>query len=232
MNNNYGEILDIILTFVENEDICNKVIYSGSVIPFVIKKEESNIYHNDFEIFVEFDDMKQVRRAIYNLSREFDFEITIDTNKVTAHDYGFRIKYDNTIVSINPYTIKKNNLYIRSFSVSQDMKKIIQKLRKIPNFNEREAFRTLEIEDAKVIKIVTPEFLLADLESKDDADKKIVEKLYKMSDKKLLKAVKKAVQKTEITIKEEEIKSRIIDQNVIIIGLVIVAIILLILILL
>ncbi|HOZ54387.1 MAG TPA: hypothetical protein PKY25_03580 [Bacilli bacterium] len=229
MNNNYDEILDIILTFVEDEDISNKLIYSGDIIPFLIKDIESNKYHNDIEILVEFDDMRLVRKTIYNLSKEFDFEILLDTNKVTTHDYGFRIKYDNTVISIHPYSIKKNNLYIRSFTISQDMKKVIQKLRKIPNFNETDAFRTLEIKDNKIIKIITPEFLLSDLESKDNTDKKIIEMLYKISDKKLLKITKKAIQKTETTLTEEEIKPKIIDQNIIIIALIIIVITILIL---
>lgn len=229
MNNNYQEILDIILTFIEEEDIKGKLIYSGDIIPFLIKDIESDIYHNDFEIFVEFDDMKKVRRIMNDLSKEFDFEMMFDTDKVTTHDYGFRLKYDNTIVSVHPYTIKKNNLYIRTFSISSDLKKVVQKLKKIPNFNESEAFRTLEVKENKVIKIITPEFLLADLESKDNTNKKVLEMLYKISDKKLLKVIKKAIQKTEIIITEEEIKPRIIDQNVIIIGLVALALLILIL---
>lgn len=229
MNNNYQEILDIILTFIEEEDIKGKLIYSGDIIPFLIKDIESDIYHNDFEIFVEFDDMKKVRRIMNDLSKEFDFEMMFDTDKVTTHDYGFRLKYDNTIVSVHPYTIKKNNLYIRTFSISSDLKKVVQKLKKIPNFNESEAFRTLEVKENKVIKIITPEFLLAELESKDDTNKKVLEMLYKISDKKLLKVIKKAIQKTEITITEEEIKAKIIDQNVIIIGLVALALLILIL---
>ena len=229
MNNNYEEILDIILTFINEEDIKDKLIYSGDIIPFLIKNNKSDIYHNDFEIFVEFDDMPEVRKVMGGLSKEFDFEIIFDTDKVTTHDYGFRFKYDNTVVSVHPYTIKKNNLYIRSFSISTDLKRVIQKLKKIPNFNEREAFRTLELKDDKVIKIITPEFLLADLESKDSTNKEIIEMLYKISDKKLLKIVKRAILKTEITIKEEEIKPRIFDQNVIIIGLVALSLLILIL---
>lgn len=229
MNNNYKEVMDIILTFIDDEDIKDKLIYSGDIIPFLIKDKESNIYHNDFEIFVEFDDMQEVRNTMNSLSKEFDFEIIFDTNKVTTHDYGFRFKYDNTVVSVHPYTIKKNNLYIRSFSISSDLKRVVQKLKKIPNFDENEAFRILEIKENKVIKIITPEFLLADLESKDNTNKEVIEMLYKISDKKLLKVVKKAIQKTEITIKEEEIKPRIFDQNVIIIGLVALALLIFIL---
>ena len=201
---------------------------------FLISYSQNKVKKDDL-FYVKITSLKpemtkdEVRKVMGGLSKEFDFEIIFDTDKVTTHDYGFRFKYDNTVVSVHPYTIKKNNLYIRSFSISTDLKRVIQKLKKIPNFNEREAFRTLELKDDKVIKIITPEFLLADLESKDSTNKEIIEMLYKISDKKLLKIVKRAILKTEITIKEEEIKPRIFDQNVIIIGLVALSLLILIL---
>ena len=53
MNSNYNDIIDVILTLVDDEEIRSDIAVSGSIVPYLVANKESLEHHTDFYILVK-----------------------------------------------------------------------------------------------------------------------------------------------------------------------------------
>ena len=53
MKSNYNDIIDIILTFIKDEEIAKNILVSGSIVPYLISSKVSLGYHNDLYFLVQ-----------------------------------------------------------------------------------------------------------------------------------------------------------------------------------
>lgn len=229
MDGNYEDIIDIILTFQEEELIKDKLIYSGSFIPYLMDNVKTSDYIDDVRIFVNIKDIDSVRKELYRLSKIFMFDIVFDSIKLTENDYGFKFKYETTIVTVSPYSFKEKNLYFRTFLINNDLKTISQRQNKMQRFSETNFFRTQNLNEDDSIYINTPEFLLIKEQRKEESNIEIINILKCYTDKKLLNIVKKAFKNSEVKVKVAPIKKVVINQTKILIGLLLLALIIFIL---
>ena len=69
MNSNYNDIIDIILTLTDDEDISNNIAISGSIVPYLVTNKESLEYHSDFYILVKSKKIDLVRNKVRKLTK-------------------------------------------------------------------------------------------------------------------------------------------------------------------
>ena len=69
MKGNYNDIIDIILTLIQDYEIQKSIAISGSIVPYLIMNIESKEYHNDFHILVKNKNMNYVRNKVKKLSK-------------------------------------------------------------------------------------------------------------------------------------------------------------------
>ena len=67
MNGNYNDIIDIIITLIDDEEIANSIVVSGSIVPYIIMNKESYEYHTDFYVLVKEKKISNVRDKIKKL---------------------------------------------------------------------------------------------------------------------------------------------------------------------
>lgn len=210
MNGNYNDIIDIILTLIEDEDIMNNIAISGSIVPYIVMNKESLEYHRDFYILVKDKKIDLVRNKIKKLSREYEFDISSDSKKYSSSDYGFKIKYVGTTVGFFPYSIIDNNLTIKTFSVSKTKDKINLKKKIIPNISKSNVIRLARFQDNKKVRVMSPEFILADKEMREkdfgSDSENAIQMLNKISDYEVLKRVRNSVSNTKVKILTKDVK--------------------------
>ena len=216
MKSNYNDVVDIILTFMEDEDIINNVAISGSIVPYLVMEKESLEYHSDFYILVKNKKMDQVRRKIKELTSEYEFDIVSDSKKYSKDDYGFKIKYQNTTVGLFPYSLINNNLTIKTFAINKDGTKIHLKKKLIPEVSKSSIIRLIKFGKGK-LRIMSPEFILADKETRErEPGNPTDETMYllnKISDQSVLKVVRESVSDAKVVISEKDMN----DNNIILI---------------
>ena len=208
MKSNYNDIIDMILTFVEDEDILDNIVIGGSVVPYVIKKEEPNYLLKSFYILVKADKCNLVRSRIKRLSKEFLFDITTDSTELSGFDYGFKIKYEDTIVGFFPYESDENDILIKTYCVEKN-KKIKLKDKLIPNLNERLLIRKALLDDTKNIYLISPEFIFAEQELNENVlGNELNIDLKKICDAQVVDHLKEILSKSEIKIISYDIEQR------------------------
>ena len=79
MKGNYNDIIDIILTLIQDDEIKDSIVISGSIVPYIISNEESYEHHTDFYILVEENKSNFIRDKLKKLSREYQFDIVSDS---------------------------------------------------------------------------------------------------------------------------------------------------------
>lgn len=205
MKGNYNDIVDIILTFIDNEDLRSNIAISGSIVPYLIMEKESNKYHNDFNIYVKEKKIDDVRKIIKTLSKEYEFQIIEDCKKMCSTDHGFKIKYEDTIVNFYPYSIINNNFILKTYTINEDEKIINLKSKKICDITKNAIIRLVKFGN-KNLRIISPEFIMADMNIKEIKDEKTYKLLSELSDESILKVLTDKMCKAEIIRKSEKIK--------------------------
>lgn len=230
MNSNYNDIIDVILTFAYDKQLENLIIVSGSIVPYLILNKESNEFHKDLYMFIPEDKIDFVRRKITKLSKEYLFDIITDSKKSSKFDYGFKIKYEDTIVGFFPYFIEENNLIIKTYSLDNDQKEIALKTRTIPNVTKNSVIRQINFNKDKTLKIMSPEFILVDKKIRDNSfnnmSKQTKELLNKISDESVLKVLTNSFTQQTVNIKKQKIKDTTLILNTILIILLFILLIL------
>lgn len=195
MKNNYNDIVDVILTFLEDDEIISNIAISGSIVPYLITEKESLEYHSDFYILVKNKKIDMVRKKIKDLTREYEFDIISDSKKYSKEDYGFKIKYQGTTIGFFPYSLVDNDLTIKTFAINKDGTKINLKRKVIPSVSKSSVIRLIKFGKGK-IRIMSPEFILADKETKEQQPgNPTTETMYllnKISDESVLKVVRES----------------------------------------
>ena len=166
MNSNYNDIIDIILTFTSDEELSGDIAVSGSIVPYLVTNKESLEYHSDFYILVKNKKINLVRDKIKKLTKEYEFDFISDSKKYSKEDYGFKVKYQGTTVGFFPYSLIDNNLTIKTYAINKDNTKISLKKKIIPDVKKSSVIRLINFSKQK-IRIMSPEFILADKETRE-----------------------------------------------------------------
>lgn len=206
MKNNYNDVIDVISKFNEDDEILNNTLVSGSIVPYLIEQKECPFFISDLCIYVKAKKMDFIRKKIIKLSKEYDFDIESDSTIYSDIDYGFKIKYQDTMVRFYPYSIIDNNLIINSYEINKDEKIIRLKQKKIPDIIKSDIIRRVEYYD-RLIRIFTPEFILSMMEVKDENETEIIKILDSITDEEVVSRLRIKVSKAKNTYYEEEIKS-------------------------
>lgn len=209
MNSNYNDIVDIILTLNEDENIKSNIAISGSIVPYLVMNKESDEVHTDFYILVKNKKMETIRNKIKKLTKEYEFDIISDSKKYSNEDYGFKIKYETTSVGFFPYTLINNDLTIKTYAIDKENTKISLKKKVIPNVSKSDVIRLIKFGN-ETLRIMSPEFILADKETKEKAYNNPTDEtmylLNKICDRKTLKEVRESVSETKVKIVTKETK--------------------------
>ena len=209
MKGNYNDIIDIMLTLLEDDEVAKSLAISGSIVPYIIMNIESKEYHSDFYILVKNKNINYVRNKIKKLSKEYDFDIISDSKKYSKEDFEFKIKYQDTYAGFFPYSIIDNVLTIKTYSVENNNCIMNFKTKKIPNITKSSFIRNISFAKNKTLRIVTPEFILADKESREnEAGNMSDEAIYllnKISDESVLKITREAIEDAQIKIIEKKL---------------------------
>lgn len=182
MKNNYNDVIDLLLTIVEDEEVRKSILICGSIVPYIILGEESKENHTDLYIYVKRTKIDLVRKALIKLSKKYELDIVSDTKKLGKYEFGFKIKYEDTIIGFFPYTLINNKLTVKTYRVNTDEKKIEYKTKVLEDINKEDIIRSVMLSD-KAIRIISPEYLLVDLEQKGELhNKTYIKRLANISD--------------------------------------------------
>ena len=207
MNSNYNDIIDIILTFTSDEELSGDIAVSGSIVPYLVTNKESLEYHSDFYILVKNKKINLVRDKIKKLTKEYEFDFISDSKKYSKEDYGFKVKYQGTTVGFFPYSLIDNNLTIKTYAINKDNTKISLKKKIIPDVKKSSVIRLINFSKQK-IRIMSPEFILADKETKEkrigNPTDETMYLLSKISDESVLKVIRESISNMEVKIDTKE----------------------------
>ena len=209
MKSNYNDIIDVILTLTEDESISSNIAICGSIVPYIVAKKESNEIHMDFYILVKQKKMNLVRNKIKKLSLEYDFDFVSDSKKYGNGDYGFKVKYEGTAIGFFPYSLVDNNLCIKTYAKMKDQGKVRLKKKVISGVEKSDVIRAIPFNEDRTLRIMSPEFILSEIESRDKNNeyttKETFRLLDKMCDYKILEKVREKVDDTKIYIETKSI---------------------------
>ena len=225
MGSNYNDIIDIILTLINDSEIQDSILISGSIVPYLILNQESKENHTDFYILVKSKKIDIVRSKLHKMSREYAFDITSDSKKISGIDHGFKIKYESTIVGFFPYTLIDNNLTIKTYSIDKDNMQIKLKTKYIPNITKNMVIRSTHFSDNK-IRIISPEFILIEKEMRErqtgNPTTETLRLLSKISDESVLEVLRKSISSTKVDIETKPLNKKDITWYIMpIVGLII-----------
>ena len=210
MKSNYNDIIDIILTLIEDPLVQSSMVVSGSIVPYIVIGKESYEYHSDFYILLKEKKMNYVRKKVKNLSKEYMFDVISDSKKICNYDYGFKMHYENTMIGFFPYSIIDNNFTIKSYSVNKNSKEISLKTKTIPEISKSSIIRSVRFSNDKNLRIMSPEYILIDKEVKEkepgNPTKETMQLLSNIADEEVLNVLRRSINKTKIKVKTEKIK--------------------------
>ncbi len=238
MRQNYNDIIDILLTINKDEEISKNIAVSGSIVPYIIAGKESEEFHTDFYILVKEKKINTVRSKMKELSKEFEIDFVSDSTNYYRKDFGFKMKYQNTIVGFFPYSLIDKNLTIKTYSISNDEenKKIIYKVRMVPNISKNCVIKYARFTNEERLRIVSPEFILVDKELKEkqpgNPTKETVDLLEKICDETIVKMIRKSMINQDVVITSANLNIFNQRKNILLIGAVVIVIIFIILLLL
>ena len=204
MVGNYNDVVDIILTFASDDDLNELIAIYGNVIPYLVTGKKFK-EHLDFNILVREKKMNFVRKKIEKLSRVYEFDVISDSLDYNDREYGFKIIYENTKVNFIPYSIVNDNFFSKHYHVNEEEKTVKLTIKKIKNITKNSIIKKIKFE-GKSIRIVSPEFLLANLEIKSNKNMKVLDMLSNLSDESVLRLLRNKVSKMIVVKKEKKIK--------------------------
>ena len=138
------------------------------------------------------------------LSNEYEFDFVSDSIKYGNGDYGLKVKYENTAIGFFPYSLINNNLCIKTYAKMKDEGKIKLKRKLIPDVSKSSVIRLIPFNDDSTLRIMSPEFVLAEIETREKdyeyTTKETYRLLDKMVDESVLKKVRDSVKRTRISV--------------------------------
>ncbi len=225
MNTNYNDIIDIILTLNCDDDIISNIAISGSIVPYLIVNKGSLEYHSDFYILVKNKKIDLVRQKLKKLSKEYEFDIISDSKKHSKEDYGFKIKYETTTVGFFPYSLIDDELTIKTYAINNENTKISLKKKIIPSIKKSSVIRYINFSKGK-IRIVSPEFILADKETREkqpgNPTNETMYLLDKICDPSVLKVVRQSISDTKVKIITKDMNKKDYIQIIILVAIIII----------
>lgn len=224
MKSNFNDLIDVILTFVNNEELSKSVVVSGSMVPYLAVHKDSNEIHNDLCFLVKEKKIKKVRSIVDKLSYEYEFDIVSDSSKLSNYDHGFEIKYQDNLVYFFPYSIINNELKIGSYYTEDNI--ITLKTKTIPNIRKENIIKLIKF-DKYYVRILSPEFILVQKENNEknlrEMNLPYIKILNKISDDEVLESIRKSMKKESVNINTVKIKK---NEKLIVIALSIIFVIL------
>lgn len=228
MKSNYNDIVDIILTLTEDEEIRKNVAIGGSIVPYLIINKESEEYHPDLYIYVKEKYFSKIREKLKKLTKKYQMDIISDATKSCRADYGFKIKYEDTMIGFFPYSLIDNKLTIKTFRLDVEKKLIKLKTKEISGVSKSSVIRSINFGD-KAIRIISPEFILAEREATEKTDyseeKECMHLLKKISDSSVLKQLRESISNMKVDIESKRIKEGTPGLSIAIIALLIILIV-------
>lgn len=219
MNGNYNDIIDVILTFNKDEEISKSIVVSGSIVPYLVLNKESLEQHTDFYFLVKSKNIDSIRKKVKKLSKVYQFDVIIDSKNYSSFDCGFKIKYNDTVIGFFPYSIIDNSFTIKTFSISNDRKEIKLKTKTIPNVSKNSIIRLINF-GGNTIRIMSPEFVLADKESRENQPGnptvETMKLLNKLSDETVLEVLRKSVGEIVVKIDSKPLRRKNYILNILI----------------
>ena len=210
MKSNYNDIIDIILTLIDDEEIASSIAVSGSIVTYIISNKESFEYHTDFYILVKEKKIKMVRDKIKKLSKEYQLDIVSDSKRYSKEDYGIKIKYENTTVGFFPYSLIDNNFSVKTYGLNKYNMEVRLKTKIVPNVTKSSIIRLTKFTNDKTLRIMSPEFILADKEAREkepgNPTKETMRLLNNLSDESVLKVIRESVGNTRIKVQTRKLK--------------------------
>lgn len=208
MNGNYNDIIDIIITLIQDDEIASSILVSGSIVPYIIANKESFEYHTDFYILVKEKKIGAIRDKIRKLSKEYQFDVVSDSKRYSKEDYGFKIKYENTTVGFFPYSLIDNNFSIKTYGLNKDTMEVRLKTKVISNVAKSSVIRLTRFSNDKNLRIMSPEFILADKETREkepgNPTTETMRLLSNICDESVLKVVRQSVSNTKVNVKTKK----------------------------
>lgn len=209
MKNNYNDIMDIILTFIKDEEIAKNILVSGSIVPYLISSKVSHEYHSDFYFLVENNKINEVRKKIKDLSKEFLFDITSDSKKYCKEDYGFKIKYEDTSVGFFPFEFKENTFTIKTYSIKMEEKKIYLKDKNIYDVTKNLIIRQIPFSKDSILRLTSPEYVFLDKKMRErkphNPTPETMELLDRICDESVLKVLEESMIKMNVNIRYNDL---------------------------
>ncbi len=210
MNGNYNDIIDIIITLIQDDEIASSILVSGSIVPYIITNKESFEQHTDFYILVKERKIGAIRDKIKKLSNEYLFDVVSDSKRYSKVDYGFKIKYENTTVGFFPYSLIDNKFTIKTYGLNKNTMEVRLKTKVIPNVVKSSVIRLTKFNNDKNIRIMSPEFVLADKEIREkepgNPTTETMHLLNKISDESVLKVIRQSVRNTKVKVQTKKLK--------------------------
>lgn len=230
MKSNYNDIIDVILTLIEDENISSNIAISGSIVPYIIEKKESNEVHCDFYVLVKQKKINSIRNKMKKLSNEYDFDFVSDSKKYGNGDYGFKVKYEGTAIGFFPYSIINNNLTIKTYAKMKNEGKVKFKKKTIPGVSKSDVIRSITFKEDKKLRIMSPEFILSEIETREKSNEYITKETFRLLDKysdlETLQKIRKCVDNTKISIETKGIvNSNLVLSSIIVVLLIILIIV-------
>ncbi len=210
MNSNYNDIIDIIITLIQDEEIASSILVSGSIVPYIISNKESFEQHTDFYILVKEKKIALIRKKIKKLSKEYLFDVVSDSKSYSKEDYGFKIKYENTTVGFFPYSLIDNKFSIKTYGINKDTMEVRLKTKVISNVAKSSVIRLTNFNNDKNIMIMSPEFILADKEIREkepgNPTTETMRLLNNICDESVLKIIRESVKNTKVRVQTKKLK--------------------------
>ena len=205
MKSNYNDIIDIILTFIKDEEIAKNILVSGSIVPYLISSKVSHEYHSDLYFLVNEEKISVIRKKIKDLSKEFLFDITSDSKKYSKEDYGFKIKYEDTSVGFFPFKFNENTFTIKTYSIKMEEKKIYLKDKNIYGVTKNLIIRQIPFSTDGILKLTSPEYVFLDKKMRErkphNPTIETIELLNRICDESVLKVLEDSMSKMDVSIK-------------------------------
>lgn len=201
MKNNYNDIIDIILTFIY-EDISDDIVIGGSLVPYLMLGREPKFTIDDFYILISEDKINNVRERLEKLREIYDFEIISDSKKLTRMDYGFKIKYEDIVVGLFPFSDKNNEFTIKTYSYNEKKRLVDLKTKCIPNLSRKKAIKKIFINESDEIMALIPEFTYVEEELSGNLieNKELCEILNNVSDIEVTLYIRDCIEKSKTNI--------------------------------
>ena len=205
MKSNYNDIIDIILTFIKDEEIAKNILVSGSIVPYLISSKVSHEYHSDLYFLVAEESINDVRKKTKDLSKEYLFDIISDSKKYVKEDYGFKIKYEDTNVGFFPFRFKENIFTIKTYSIKAEEKKIYLKEKNIYDVTKNLIIRQIPFSTDNILKLTSPEYVFLDKKMRErkphNPTFETMELLNRICDESVLKVLEESMSKMEVKVK-------------------------------